>query len=1330
MNQVLKYIPFPVKLILIALVPLLFVVYMTAQIQAEKQQKLEIVEKFNYDINLAATINALKDNLQQERRITFSYSLNKKNENRMIIERSETDRAIARLEEEGGARIEGFKSYMLLDELPKIRAIVDTDSADPGEIIDYYTNLILRLNTLAPMFVNNLPYLQPITRELEGQRLLSEMITYLGIVRANIYYYLYTDRRSAEQIAETKAVYSNYKSFEKEFFLKSSESSVLAYKNLLKTGNFSITISTVEKLINTNTIDTGITTEGWRDLSAKGVDDLKKLQRNMVDQLLAKTQGIYGNESKERDFNLVFLLAVIAVVIAIVIIIIKNISDNLSTLKVAAEKIAKGSTGLKINVPSKDIIGDLSKSVILIDENNVLLTTAANEIGRGNFDVKIKPRSEEDDLGNALLKMKNDLQRFTLENEEKIWVQTGISKINDSIRGERDLQSLANEALEALIAYLHAEVALFYIAENEALHYTAGYAIDNTASVKTTIAFGQGLTGKVAETKRLQYLNNLPGDYLKISSASGSLTPDKVIIIPLVHNNSLEGIIEMAAVESFDNKSMELINHAAANIAVSIQAAKSRNKLQELLEETQAQAEELQTQHEEMENLNVELEAQAQKLQASEEELKVQQEELQQTNIELEERSRQLEEKNHELYRKAEELALSTRYKSEFLANMSHELRTPLNSILLLSRLLADNKSDNLNKDQVEYARVIQSSGNGLLSLIDEILDLSKIEAGKMELEYSQVPVDEISRDISALFQPMATEKGLEFIITKAPDAPESVFTDKMRLEQVLKNLLSNALKFTANGSVALTIRPDNQHPGMLSFIVKDTGIGISKEKQKLVFEAFQQADGSTRRKYGGTGLGLSISRELARLLGGELTLTSEPGIGSEFTLTVPVAKGQSVKAIEEHREIPEPETPHEAMETDRYISPTIPESVEDDRNKTTTDDQNILIVEDDTNFAKSLLEFTRNRGYKGIVSVRGDEALEMAIKYKPTGILLDIQLPVKSGWEVMDELKKNPATRHIPVHIMSSYEVKSESLLKGAVDFINKPVAYEKIQDLFQKIEYVLSRNPKKVLILEENAKHAKALAYYLENFKINSEVKGNLNESIEAFNNKDVDCVILDMGIPSQKAYDILEEARKNETLENIPIIIFTGKSLSKAEESKIRQYADSIIVKTAHSYQRLLDEVSLFLHMVEENKKGGNSDWTSKKLGALDEILKNKTVLVVDDDVRNVFSLTKALENLKMKVVTATDGKEALQRLQENDSTDIVLLDMMMPEMDGYETAAKIRQNPKWKNLPVIAVTAKAMTGDREKCINAGASDYITKPVDIDQLLSLLRVWLYER
>ncbi|NID09272.1 response regulator [Fibrivirga algicola] len=958
------------------------------------------------------------------------------------------------------------------------------------------------------------------------------------------------------------------------------------------------------------------------------------------------------------------------------------------------------------------------------------------QIADGQYAVRSND-DKDDELGRiakALNSMAHSLEQTFTDLKDRNWLQTGVVKLNDAIRGEKGLTNLGSRLIDAIVGYLNAPLGTVYLSDTDGAYKLAGsYAATDAPQ---TVTAGVGLVGQAIASKKVLTITDLPTDYSRISSSLGESRPSSVVVLPLLYDGTCVGAVEVGMLRQPTPLEIKFLEQNGEAMAMGVNAALDFVRLQNFLEETQVQAEELQAQHSELENLNSELEIQAQKLQASEEELRVQQEELQQTNTELEERGLLLEERNSEIQKKADELELATRYKSEFLANMSHELRTPLNSILLLSRLLAENNETNLNDDQVEYAKVIQSSGNGLLGLIDEILDLSKIEAGQMTLDYQTVNLTDISDELQALFGLMAKEKGLDFSIIIEPDVPAAIETDRMRLGQILKNLLSNALKFTAKGRVRLTIQRQSPGANTLSFAVSDTGIGIPVEKQPLVFEAFQQADGSTKRKYGGTGLGLSISRELAKLLGGEITLTSKVDEGSTFTVSLPLAGSAQTAPIAEKpapTPVTQPLAPVMAAQVQengkRYISPRIPDNVPDDREAITDTDKVILIVEDDVHFAKSLLDYARQKGYKGVVAVRGDEGLILAARFRPIGILLDIQLPVMSGWEVMDALKANPQTRPIPVHIMSSHKLKNESRLKGAIDFVDKPMAFEQMQTIFKKLEDVLARDPKKVLIIEDNPRHAKALAYFLETYSISSELKSNINEGIDALQGNTVDCVILDMGIPDQKAYETLEEARKNPGLENLPIIIFTGKSLSMAEELKIKKYADSIIVKTAHSYQRMLDEVSLFLHLVESNTSGSGNG-TTKKLGALNQVLTGKTVLVADDDVRNIFSLSKALEQYNMTVIPALDGKEALQKLSENPAIDLVLLDMMMPQLDGYETARHIREQYQWKNLPIIAVTAKAMTGDREKCLQAGASDYITKPVDIDQLVSLLRVWLYDR
>ncbi|WET03171.1 response regulator [Flavobacterium sp. YJ01] len=1043
--------------------------------------------------------------------------------------------------------------------------------------------------------------------------------------------------------------------------------------------------------------------------------------RNMMNEIKTIIKKVEGTEQKlleERNANSerYGTYSLILIVVAFFIAFIISIVFMIRILKDYNERAL--------------LQNELEKKDKDIAERLEVISGIATQISKGNYDVQIDDRKADTlgALGGSIHEMKDSLKTSFDLLSQKEWLQSGVASLNDKMLGEKTIQKLSKDVIEFLCQYTNSSAGVLYVVDGEEMTVSGGYSYIPSKS-RERIRKGEGLIGQAIVSGKMLELKNLSQDDIQINYALGEIKPTHIVAVPLM-DYKIEGAVELASIYGFSVLQLEFLNMVANNIGIALKATQNRKKVMELLEETKSQSEELQVQHSELEAINAELEAQTEKLQASEEELRVQQEELEQTNEELSERSVLLEEKNTEIQKKSEALELSTRYKSEFLANMSHELRTPLNSILLLSRLLSENNNETMNNEEIEFAKVIQSSGNSLLGLIDEILDLSKIEAGKMELEFLDVSTKEITDSLYNLFHIVAKEKGINFeIITK--DAPIVIKTDKMRLEQILKNLISNAIKFTEKGTVSLEIKTDPNNDKLICFVVKDTGIGIPLEKQPLIFEAFQQADGSTKRKYGGTGLGLSISRELAKLLRGEITLYSKVNEGSSFTLCIPVL-GLAINKILVNKIQPKEVVEDEETQTEarpKYISEVIPKEIEDDRDSIEEGDKVILIVEDDINFAKSLLAFTQKKGYKGVVAVRGDYALNFALIYKPIGILLDIELPIKSGWEVLEELKNNSNTKHISVHIMSSHKLKQESLLKGAVDFLDKPVAFDKIPDVFMRIEHIINKESQKVLIIEDNPKHAKALAYFLETYNINSEIKSEVSEGLSVLSNKDVDCVILDMGIPDKQAYEILDGVKKSPGLENLPVIVFTGKSLSIKEELKIRKYADSIIVKTAHSYQRMLDEVSLFLHLVEEKKEGKIKE-VHKKLNSLNNILFEKKVLIVDDDVRNIYSLSKALEAFKMNVITAFDGKEAIKILDENPDTDVVLLDMMMPNMDGYETAEKIRSNPKFLNLAVIAVTAKAMTGDREKCIKAGASDYITKPVDVDQLLSLLRVWLYDK
>ncbi|HUQ64688.1 MAG TPA: response regulator [Flavitalea sp.] len=860
---------------------------------------------------------------------------------------------------------------------------------------------------------------------------------------------------------------------------------------------------------------------------------------------------------------------------------------------------------------------ELQRKDIEINQRLSILGDIASRISAGDYKVRIGDEGK-DILGNlatTVNKMAESLDYSFTIISDKEWLQTGEAGLNKSMLGEMDIHHLSQNILDFLVKYTNSNVGALYLSrDDEEMELTSSYALEG--NIRKSIKKNEGLPGQAAKDKKVIVLNKVKSGQFNISFAAGAITPENIIAIPILHENNIKGVIELGRLTAYNKNELQFFNSISYQAGVAINTTQNRRRLQELLEETQSQSEELQMQHSELEKINEALKAKSQRLQVSEEELRVQQEELMQTNTELEARTTMLEEKNQlieerndEIQRKAHELEVNARYKSEFLANMSHELRTPLNSILLLARLMVDNKRQNLDEEQIEYAKVIEKSGHGLLALIDEILDLSKIEAGKMIMEYHQVAVKEITNDINALFAPVAKEKNIRFNIEIDKDVPSELETDKMRLGQILKNLVSNAIKFTAEGQVDLLLSNSHQSEGYVVFTIKDTGIGIPLEKQGLIFEAFQQADGSTRRQYGGTGLGLSISKELAKILGGTITLNSEPGTGSEFHLSVPVKQSSS----------------HYATNLQEQVQQTIQPKPQDTGQ--------VLITEDDTS---------------------------------------------------------------------------------------------AKMTQVLQRIESVLTKQPKMVLIVEENRVHARALFYFLGNFNIAAEIKSQVDETINALLHKEANCIILDTSTGNVQLYQALEEIKSTSGLEALPVIIFTGKSLSKLEEGRMKQFANSIIIKTAHSYQRILDEVSLFLHLSQSKV----NHRTSRDLGRLTEVLKDKKVMIADDDVRNIFSLSKVLEHAGMNVLSATDGKEALEQLKNNADVDIVLMDMMMPEMDGYEAMRTIRSMAGMTKLPIIAVTAKAMAEDRQKCISAGASDYITKPVDKDQLMSLLRVWLYER
>lgn len=988
---------------------------------------------------------------------------------------------------------------------------------------------------------------------------------------------------------------------------------------------------------------------------------------------------------------------------------------------------------------------ELQQSAEVTRQRVSIISDLAAKISSGDYSIRVQEQ-EKDELGglaDALNQMAEELETNFSKLEAQAWLQKGIVKVNDELKGEKAPADLANSVLQGMVQHMKAQVGMVYLWNEQegALEPAATYACHATPGQQLRI--GEGLVGQVAQDKTPHLLRDVPAESLRVSSGLVDTPPRLLVLYPLVFNDEVKGVVELGLLQEPTLSCLEFMETASANTAIAINTAQNRLRLHELLQETQAQAEELQVQQDELQRSNVELEMQSQKLQASEEELRVQQEELLQTNQDLEEKAQLLEEQNQFIEQKSKELVLlneeiegknkeleqASRYKSEFLANMSHELRTPLNSILLLAKLLAESKELDLGDDRYEYARVIHSSGMGLLELINEILDLSKIEAGQMQLYLEDVSFTEIHQDMAALFSPVAADKGLDLRFEISEELPKRLHTDKQRLEQVLKNLLSNALKFTENGHVTLKIAPVPGKP-MVSFSVQDTGIGIPAEKQALVFEAFKQVDGSSRRKYTGTGLGLSISRELARLLGGEIELQSSEGKGSTFTILVPLACGQ---APEEPQ--PEQDPVSIAAATREQIEATVRQPlkpaprivhVPDDREHLTSDDKAVLIIEDDITFVKALQPFVKEKGYKVLIANSGDEGLELALKYKPVGILLDIYLPVLDGWTVIERLKNNPATRHIPVHTMSSEEARMKSLSHGAIEFINKPIAEHQVDQVIQRMEAIGARQERRLLIIEENDKHARAIADYFRRNNIDSSTAFSQVEGLRALEQGAFDGVVLDMSVNEKTTFDVLSSIKQKKAYEKLPVIVYTGHNLTSEDEKRVNSFARTSIVKKANSYEKLLSEVSIFLHLVAGQQEERQPKQPNQQL--LDDTLAGKHILLVDDDPRNIYSLTRVLEMQGAHVETAANGRQALDQLAQQTNVDAVLIDIMMPEMDGFETIRGIRSQDKFRNTPIIAVTAKTMPQDRQKCMEAGASDYITKPVDIEQLLSLLRVWLY--
>ena len=1005
--------------------------------------------------------------------------------------------------------------------------------------------------------------------------------------------------------------------------------------------------------------------------------------------------------AREIQDSMLWLLGFVTMFVAIAnIFIIRQLTRPLQAVEKGAKRISEGDFGSIIQVSGKDEIAKVSSAFNLMQE-------------------KLRVTAEQD--------------------AETNWLKTGLSEFEEAIRGEKDLTELGQKALAKIGDYLNIPVGALYVRLSQTNNYlfAAGLAFKPDEEGNTVISSGEGILGRSLHEARIIELDNLPDHHLPIASALGESKPNSIMAIPLRYNEITVGGLELGALDRFDESQRALLESLSTPLAAALSSMLAKQQLDDALIESQQLNQTLQAQQEELRVANEELEQQTQLLRSSEEELRNQQDELQATNEELEEKSLSLEEqqnrlteKNRELMniqqqleQQAQDLSIANKYKSEFLANMSHELRTPLNSMLILSQDLAGNRNKNLAADQVESAEIIHQSGKDLLNLINEILDLAKIEAGKTELKNIDVNLVQLTDRLYKNFNPLAADQALEFSIDLDPELPTEIETDPQRLEQILRNLISNAIKFTEKGSVKVTLAPNLHQDHYLDIAVSDTGIGIAKEQQQKVFNAFEQLDGSISRKFGGTGLGLSISKELSTLLGGTLAVKSVAGNGSTFTLTLPYTPSPGITDFPEAalvvEEPPQPSPPPQAK------APSIP----DNRDELSGEERVILIIEDDLVFARHLAERCTQRHFKFIHAGDAETGLTLLHEYQPDAIILDIKLPGMQGMELLDLIKKDPDIRHIPVHMMSVNENTGEALEHGAVGYLQKPVNDKTINKALEKIEKMLTGGIRQLLVVEDDPKQQKSIGKLIGNGDVKTQFASTGEQALQVLDKQEIDCIVLDLNLPDMTGFELLKTLAAHEEASGQsvpPTIIYTGQELSREEVEKLHQYTESIIIKGVQSPERLLDEVSLFLHRVVKNLP----DHKQRMIAALydpEVQFKDKKILLADDDMRNVFALTKVLENLGAKVYKAADGKMALERLAAEPDIQLVLMDIMMPVMDGYEAIRQIRNQNQYKELPIIALTAKAMPSDREDCIAAGANDYMAKPIEIDRLLSLLRVWL---
>ncbi|MFO7325605.1 MAG: response regulator, partial [Pseudomonadota bacterium] len=1071
----------------------------------------------------------------------------------------------------------------------------------------------------------------------------------------------------------------------------------------------------------------------WKDLT----DNVNTMANNLTNQvrgIVKVVTAVANGDLRQR------LMVESKGEVAALAETINSMTDTLATFaeqvtSVAREVGVEGRLGGQANVPgAAGTWRDLTANVNLLAANLTTQVRAIAEVatavtkGQLTRTIQVQARGEVADLKDNINAMIGTLKVTTERNTEQDWLKTNLAKFSRMMQGQRDLVTLGNMLLAELAPLVNAQHAIVYVMEKDGqgplLKQLSSYAETREDGAPRCFRLNQGLIGQCAVDGRRILLDQIPEDAVRISSGLMSARPRSVIALPVLFEGQVKAVIELASLQEFTASHLAFLEQLTDSIGVVLNTIEATMRTERLLQQSQELAAELQTQQSELQQTNEELATKARLLaeQKAEVELK---------NQEIELARRALEEK-------AGELALTSRYKSEFLANMSHELRTPLNSILILGQQLAENADSNLTPRQVEFAKTIHAAGTDLLNLISDILDLSKIESGTVTVESEDLLFTHLRETVERNFRHEAEARNLSFSTDFDARLGRHITTDSKRLMQVLKNLLSNAFKFTAQGGVRLHVgladggwTADHpvlaQAPAVVEFAVSDSGIGIAPEKQKIIFEAFQQADAGTSRKYGGTGLGLAISRELAHLLGGELRLTSTLGVGSTFTLYLPVSyMGPAYPPPQQQAE-----AAPAAGETGRFrtisLPPSLTEELVDDAESIGPDDLVLLVVEDDPHYGRVLLNVARDCGFKVVVAKTGAEALHLAHRHLPTAITLDVFLPDMLGWTVLNHLKQDPATRHIPVQILTVEEERQYGLERGAFSFMNKPATTDGLEEALRRIRDFASTRQRELLVVEDNPAEQMSISELLAADDLRITTVGSGEAALQLLRERSFHCVVLDLHLPDVSGFTLLGEMQQIPAARDLPVVVFTGRDLTGEEDALLRQKAKSIVLKGVQSPERLLDETALFLHRVIADLPESRQHMI-ESLHRGDEPLVGRGVLVVDDDVRNIFALSSVLERHRMRVITATNGQDAIDLLESTPDLALVLMDVMMPEMDGYETMRRIRADTRFRRLPIIALTAKAMKGDREKCLEAGASDYVAKPVNTEQLISLLRMWLH--